>query len=358
MEENSKDFEQDIDIQIPEEKNSKKKIASVIIFAIMDLFAIAFLFLAYGPISYFRDLWVTSAMTTMSHKYLAYVFYNDKQISNVMANNKVIESGESTIIDEINFNIPTEEKKVYESEYERQVLERDPGNDLYKLIKIEGDGYKGHLLVVYDPSKVKLAQAKDLSAGGILLEKLVKDNDAIAGINASGFSYDENYRYSPMGTVILDGKIYCEGTTSFNGGIIGFTENNVLVLFKGSAKEAINIGIKDAVSFGPFLIVNGVKSEFKGNGGYGLAPRTAIGQRKDGIVLMLVIDGRRPGHSIGIDMKELANIMEKYGAHNASNLDGGGSSELYVNGKTINISGFHGYQCVIYLVNGFLIRLN
>ena len=73
------------------------------------------------------------------------------------------------------------------------------------------------------------------------------------------------------------------------------------------------MGIRDAVTFGPFLIVNGVRSEFKGNGGYGIAPRTAIGQRKDGIVLMVVIDGRRPGHSLGVDMVELTNVLEKYG---------------------------------------------
>ena len=51
---------------------------------------------------------------------------------------------------------------------------------------------------------------------------------------------------------------------------------------------------------------------------------------------MLVIDGRRPGHSLGVDMLELTNIMLKYGAYNASNLDGGGSSTMYFNGKVLN----------------------
>lgn len=100
---------------------------------------------------------------------------------------------------------------------------------------------------------------------------------------------------------------------------------------------------------------NGVASQFKGNGGYGIAPRTAIGQRKDGIVLMLVIDGRRPGHSLGVDMVELTNIMLKYGAYNASNLDGGGSSTIVVNGETLSVAGGSGYTGDRYLPNAWLV---
>ena len=116
------------------------------------------------------------------------------------------------------------------------------------------------------------------------------------------------------------------------------------------------MGVRDAVSFGPFLIVNGVASEFRGNGGYGIAPRTAIGQRKDGIVLMLVIDGRRAGHSLGVDMVELTNIMLKYGAYNASNLDGGGSSTIVVNGETLSVAGGSGYSGDRYLPNSWIVE--
>ena len=102
-----------------------------------------------------------------------------------------------------------------------------------------------------------------------------------------------------------------------------------------SPEEAIADGMVDAVDFGPFLIVNGKASEVLGNGGWGTAPRTAIGQRKDGIVLFLVIDGRtvtRPG----ADMNDLIEIMQNYGAYNAANLDGGTSSVMVVDGEIIN----------------------
>lgn len=334
-------------------KNNKSK-KWVITFAILDSIALICLFLMYGPISYFRNLWVTSAMTTMSHKYLAYIFFNQEQIDEIMANNVVIEVEEETNQEEIKFE--TEEPIVYSSPEEKQVLKRDLGNDLYKIIEIEGDGYKGHMLVVYDPSKIQLVQTPNYSYG-LTIEEFVEKNNAIAGINAGGFSYSANYGYKPTGAVIIDGKVIANnGSTGWGGGIIGFTHDNVLVLTRSSVYQAQQMGIRDAVSFGPFLIVNGVASQFRGNGGYGIAPRTAIGQRKDGIVLMLVIDGRRAGHSLGIDMVELTNIMLKYGAYNASNLDGGGSSTIVVNGETLSVAGGSGYSGDRYLPNAWIVE--
>jgi len=327
----------------------------VITFATLDVLAITCLFLMYGPISYFRNLWVTSAMTTMTHKYLAYMFFNEEQIEEIMSNNIVIEVEGETNQSEIQFEESKEEQIIYSSPEEEQVLTKDPGNDLYKVIDVEGNGYKGHLLVVYDPSKIHLAQITNMKYG-LMIEQFVKRNGAVAGINAGGFTYSEAYGYTPMGPVIIDGQIVSnKGSSGWGGGIIGFTNDNVLVLTKSTAEEAIQMGIRDAISFGPFLIVNGVPSQFRGNGGYGIAPRTAIGQRKDGIVLMLVIDGRRAGHSLGVDMVELTNIMLKYGAYNASNLDGGGSSTLVVEGETLSVAGGYGYSGDRYLPNSWLL---
>ena len=77
-----------------------------------------------------------------------------------------------------------------------------------------------------------------------------------------------------------------------------------------------------------------------------MPPRSAIGQRQDGIVLFLVINGRISS-SIGADMVDLCDIMERYGAYNAANLDGGASSELVINNKIINTpvgGGNHGLR--------------
>ena len=94
-------------------------------------------------------------------------------------------------------------------------------------------------------------------------------------------------------------------------------------------------GIRDAVTMGPFLIVNGKSSFIRGNGGWGLAARTAIGQRADGIVLFLVVDSNE-FRSKGASMFDLTEIMENYGAVNAANLDGGTSSVMVENGELLN----------------------
>ena len=120
-----------------------------------------------------------------------------------------------------------------------------------------------------------------------------------------------------------------------NSDLSGFTNDNKLYLGKISAEEAINMGIRDAVEFGPFLIVNGKSAFINGNGGYGIHPRSAIAQRKDGIVLFLVIDGRSL-KSKGADMNDLVDILLRYHAYNASNLDGGNSSALVIDNKIIN----------------------
>ena len=75
--------------------------------------------------------------------------------------------------------------------------------------------------------------------------------------------------------------------------------------------------------------------EVAGSGG-GLNPRTVLGQRADGAVLMLVIDGRQ-SHSIGATYKDCIDVMLQYGAVNAANLDGGSSSMLVYNGEVQNV---------------------
>ena len=93
--------------------------------------------------------------------------------------------------------------------------------------------------------------------------------------------------------------------------------------------------IRDAVTFGPNLIVDG-KTVISGDGGWGIAPRTGIGQMADGTVIFVVIDGRQPTWSIGATLRDLMNVFDDYHTVNAVNLDGGSSSELVYDGKVMN----------------------
>ncbi len=295
------------------------------------------LFILYGPISTFREWLITTAMTTMSHQYLATWFYSDKTINEVLAKNVIIESGEDTNTDLIDFETPDFSNTSYANKYEKELLTREEGA-LYKLIDIKGNGYKGYLVAIYDPSKVKVALTNRLGEKGNYLTTMAKNNNAVVAINGGGF-YDPTLSGAggiPHGSVIKDGKIvWSFKKSNVGGGFIGFTTDNKLILSKCSAEEALAKGMRDGLEFGPFLIVNGTPSFIKGNGGWGTAPRTAIGQRKDGIVLFLVIDGRRLSMP-GADMVDLTEIMTNYGAYNAANLDGGTSSALVINNELIN----------------------
>ena len=317
-------------------KWSLKKKILVILSTLFVVGAGCFLFLFYGPWSGFRDFWITSAMTTMSHQYLATWFYDDETIQRVLQSNSIIEASDVSNPDAIQFKQYT--TTIYRNKYEKEVLQKDPGNDLYKLIEISGKSYKGFLVVVYDPSKISVATTAYLGKRGEDILTVAKRENAVIAMNAGGF-YDPDWNSNgalPHGTVISKGKVVSDYTDArMGGGFIGFTKDNKLVLGKMSKNEAVAMGYRDAIEFGPYLIVNGKRSFIRGNGGWGIAPRTAIGQRKDGIVLMLVINGRL-ATSLGADMVDLTDIMERYGAYNAANLDGGSSSELVINHKIIN----------------------
>ena len=315
-------------------KNVKKVLLVLVILAIIGVSTGGFLL--YGPYSGFRDWLITTAMTTMTHQYFATWFYDDETIKASLAKNKVEEVNEITNTNTIVIN-NTVEETVYENEYERAVLEKDPNNNDYKIIEINGKGYSGYLAVIYDPSRIKTVYTKKLGTSGQYLTQMAKDNDALIAINGGGFE-DPNFNSNgadPLGITFSGGKLITSKTWRGTGGLIGFTEDNKLVLGKMTVKQAQEMKVRDGVTFGPFLIINGKKSTILGNGGWGTAPRTAIGQRKDGIVLFLVIDGRTVTKP-GANMNDLIEIMENYGAYNAANLDGGTSSAMVVNGEIIN----------------------
>ena len=312
----------------------RKIIAGLCIFYIVSF--CSFLFLFYGPINSFKEFWITSAMTTMNHQYLATWIYSDSYIQKVLENNSIIEVDEISNPDEINFRKYS--TTIYRNEYEKEILQRDEENDLYKVINITGPRYNGYLVAIYDPSRIHVAATSKLRVDGEYITDISQRENAIIVMNGGGF-YDPDWNSNgalPHGAVIIDGKVVSDyDDARMGGGFIGFTNDNKLVLGRMSTQEALNMGYRDAIEFGPYLIVNGKKSFIRGNGGWGVAPRSAIGQRKDGIVLFLVINGRS-ATSLGADMVDLTEIMDRYGAYNAANLDGGGSSELVINHQIVN----------------------
>ena len=308
----------------------KKKLLILLI-----LLSVVIIFLLYGPYKTFRNFWITSAMKTKSHRYLATMIYSDKTIQEVLNNNRVNEISEITNPDLIEIKKYKKSEIIFKDKYEKEILLNNNGK--YKIIDIKEKLYNGFLVVIYDPSKVELATSKYLNQEGEKITTVAKREKAIIAINGGGF-YDPNWSSNgaiPHGTVIKNGKVISDYKETELSGFIGFNNDHKLILGKMTTEEAINIGYKDALEFGPLLIINGKKSKIKGNGGWGISSRTAIGQRKDGIVLFLVINGRIPT-SIGADMNDVVDILKRYKAYNAANLDGGSSTALVVNNKVIN----------------------
>ena len=215
--------------------------------------------------------------------------------------------------------------------------------DSLELLDIAEGTCKGKLLIVHDPRQVILGTSDKLgSAPGLPLTEMVEKYQAVAGINAGGFE-DEGGRGNgskPTGLVISDGSIVW-GDASARYHVIGLDWDGILHVGPMTGREALDAGIRWAVSFvthdglASALIINGEVQQQ--NLGGGINPRTAIGQRADGALLLLVLDGRSIG-TLGATMEDVCSIMLEYGAVNAGNLDGGSSSTMVYQGETVNNS--------------------
>ncbi|WP_420871958.1 phosphodiester glycosidase family protein [Cohnella rhizosphaerae] len=205
---------------------------------------------------------------------------------------------------------------------------------LTSIEEVDGKGFHGYLLTVSDPTKIRLVVPAKAGKGE-KVPSMVKRTGAIAGVNAGGFA-DPNWQgngFQPIGLVITQGKIYYNGLgKNSSTQIVGLDKNGKMIAGHYSIKELMDLGISEAVSFEPRIIVNG-KGLIKNHAnGWGIAPRTVMGQRADGKILFLIIDGRQIGYSIGADLYDCQQIMLEHGAVIAANLDGGSSTVLVKEG--------------------------
>jgi exopolysaccharide biosynthesis protein len=215
--------------------------------------------------------------------------------------------------------------------YGDEVLAIDTKNAI-TIVKVTGEGYVGRLAIVKDPSRVGIGLSKGFDQRGATVGDIAEYNNAVLGINASGF-YDPDGKgngSNAYGLVISDGKVYKKSAGS-NYKMIALDKSDKLNI--GQFKSVSSF--RDAVEFKPALIIDG-KVLVEGSAGWGIQPRSAVGQTKNGEFLILIVDGRAPGYSIGCTVGELAQIMNRYGAYQACNLDGGSSSLMYYNGRVIS----------------------
>ena len=321
-----------------QKKNNKKWLFLTIFFVICDLIASACFVMMYGPFDYVRNLYVTTAMQTMNHQYLAKVFYSDDTISNIQTSNYFVTINENTNMNDIIIN--TKEKTTYKDMYEEELLTRENEDDLYKVLEVKVGNAKGYLTAIYDPTKVRLLRTKRFNAGGYgeRVVDMCKRYGGIDCINGGGFTNGfDNGSDVPAGYVIDEGEIVWPLKNDYSyirGNIIGITGDGKLTLMNNATgTDAINAGVKYGIEFGPFLIVNGKAMEIKGLP-YGLANKCAIAQRQDGVIMFLVTEGE--SYIDGASLKDVIDTLVKYGAYNAANLDGGQSTSLVIEDELVN----------------------
>ena len=311
-------------------KKDKKKIIrkrickclrSIIIIVIITLvFGVGtILGIRSGLIPNLQDYIVTSTMTTLNHKYIARIIATPTQINKIMKKNRVDENYD---------------KQNTELILQHKTKKKD---NTVSLEDISRDGYRGYILKITNPQKVFIGVAPMLGTHGTKIRELIKEYNVTAGINAGGFTDSNGHGTGGLATgiIIASGEIKYKDVKVSKYNIIGFNRKDVLVLGKYTLDELKKLALRDAVDFHPFLIVNGKPTKIYGNGGWGSGPRTAIGQRADGTVLMVVVDGRQFS-SIGASMKQMQDIMIENKSINASNLDGGSSTVMYYGNKIVN----------------------
>ncbi|WP_051570412.1 phosphodiester glycosidase family protein [Paenibacillus ehimensis] len=209
-------------------------------------------------------------------------------------------------------------------------------DELIKVEDISGKFWQGKKMYVFDPKTIRV-MTPPKSGEGERITAMVKRTGAVAGVNGGGFDDPEGLGngFAAFGAIISGGEvIYTDQDGSIAQHIVGFTKEGILVVGKYNIFELRDMGISEAVSFHPRLIANGKPLITSGDGGWGRGPRTAVGQKADGTVIFIVIDGRQ-AHSVGATLKEVQDLLLEEGCINAGNLDGGASSELVVDGELL-----------------------
>ncbi|MBQ1521546.1 MAG: phosphodiester glycosidase family protein [Erysipelotrichaceae bacterium] len=295
---------------------------------ILDIAAVLMLMCFYGPWHGFQDWFVTTALSTSSHRYLANILYSNIMIEEIMNRNQAIVIEDDSDADLVTFD--SSEMYAINSEYEAQITEHDENQD-FKVFEISGVGYNGWVTVIYDPTRLHLVTSS--SSSGAKVSTLANKYNATVAVNGGGYTLSSREKTS-TGGLLADGEVVFESWQSES--LITMNNEGKLILTYNSVENLADEGETDwAVCFEPFLIVNGQQSTFNGNAG-GQQPRTAIGQRPDGIILLLTINGRGADGSLGINFNDMTEIFRRYGCINAANLDGGGSTVLVVNNELIN----------------------
>ena len=231
--------------------------------------------------------------------------------------------------------------------------------DGIRIESYSGSTYNAHIMIVRDPSTVYMGTSTEKFSTAIpgkrITEMMEANPDAVAAVNAGAF-FDDGTAGSavgsyPLGLVMSNGNcVWTSGKQPGLEGFAGFTDEDILVVSKKnlSKAEAEELKIRDGCCFGPVLLMDGEVNMEAYNNKSGLNPRTAIGQRADGAVVFVCIDGRQPS-SMGAEYSDIIDIMVEYDVMNACNMDGGSSSVMMYR----DARGLYGEKGEVQMINNY-----
>lgn len=291
---------------------------------VITLLAAVFM-LVNGPCEPLRDRLVLSAMQASATKWLPGLFLPDETVDEIVAQSYVVSTDVLSLEE---YAAQNAESNINTDEWENAI-------DGMLLETVNGSTFTGYVLLVKDPSRVFVGTSSDFKQGlaGMRIFDIVKKEDAVAAVNAGEFADPggTGVGSNPMGITYSRGA--CVWNDSLKRTFIGFDANDSLIVTEPMDKKtADSLSIRDGVSFqnGNVLITNenGSVTVHYADSNTGTAQRTAIGQRADGTVILLVTDGRSAS-SLGATRNDVIDVMVSYGAITAGMLDGGSSSLMY-----------------------------
>lgn len=291
-----------------------------------------FVYSEVRPIADIRNIYIETVMTSGSHQWMA-TYFIPKNIIDKTMNKQLVVTKETGGISKSDSSDKETNSSDITSNSPNIIIPKTPisKDDNIFIKEVSSDTYKGVILEIKDASKIKLVATDKPGAKGRYLKDLIQQNDAIAGINATGFA---DYGGSGsggqvVGQVKIDSQIYGKRTAMDS---IALTYDGKLLV--GNIPDYDKDNIQYAMQFSPTLIANG-KILVEGSSGWGVHPRTAIGQKEDGTIVFLVIAGRQIGYSIGATVGDCAQLLYDDGCVNAGCLDGGSSSLAIYRGEQL-----------------------
>ncbi|MBP5661813.1 MAG: phosphodiester glycosidase family protein [Clostridia bacterium] len=308
-------------------------------------------------VSELRDLWIETAMTTYEHQWLATAFFPNWLVTRVMAAQEkppeiVIEIPATSVSTPEPDSDPLGQLNLTEGENDEhgnRVLVNNVEEGIV-ILRVKGSSFNGHLVLIDDPARVFVGTTNRKGVWGQVICEMMESYGAVVGINASGFEDKEGHGKGG----VINGLCYSEGKAwgSYNPQYHSIVLTNSNKLLAGTIPDWDAYDVRDGAQFTPSVIVNG---EVVIGRGYGLQPRTIVGQAENGTVMFLVIDGRSTA-SLGATYLQCADILLTYHCVNAGACDGGSSSVLGYDGKVMNIPSTPMKDTGRYLPNAFLVR--